>query len=177
MNKLPVLFLLFFAAVSAVSAETTASQITKDEAQAIALKDTAGKVVWCSKERDGKDIEWVFTIKKSDGSIRVLEVDVVAGIVAGEKKVQVAETIKGLEHKTSNATDLKLWKPKISRAEAQKIVLRIYGGEIIRVEDLIEGNTPEYQFVIRTDEAVKGIEIDAISGKLKEDSDILEDSP
>ena len=125
-----------------------------------ALDERPGQIVKVElKNKEGAHV-YEFDIRGTDGSDWDIECNAHRGLVSG-----VEREVDNVNHPLFKA------KAKINEAEARKIALAIYPGEIVEVEYEIEFNgAASYEFDIATPIAgqVMKVEVDATSGEIVE---------
>ena len=127
-----------------------------------ALAKHPGDVLTLEAEISGGKAQYEFDIKGADG--KEWEVECLA------KSGKVIEE----EREVANADDAEFKaKAKVTQAEAKATALTKFPGEVVESEFSIESNgNPSYEFDIKTKDGKEmEVEIDAITGKLEEDSE------
>lgn len=165
---------LALTSVQVANAAGNKGEVSKEDAQAAALKAVPGEVLGWSKEIENNAPEWQFDIKSSNGSIREVEVNAKTGKVRSGKKIEIEETGNGVNRKTENAADLSAWKTKTTRESSEKEAIRRYPGKVVQTEAEIDDGKPEYEFLIVSDKGKKIVEVDAATGKVRGEHAYLE---
>jgi len=150
-----------FALTSNLQAAETVFPKTKvslEKALQTALKEKQGTVVKVELKMQGNVPVYEFDIETPDGKAWDVEVNTKTGKVS-----EVEQEVKSADDPLFKA------KAKVTEAEAKKIALEAYPGEIVETEYEIEPDgSASYEFDIKTKDGEVKVEVDATSGKIVE---------
>lgn len=149
---------VLMAMTNVVFAEANPHQFEK--CMASALEERPGEVIKVEFKNEEGAHMYEFDIRGTDGSAWDVECNAHRGLVS-----EVEREVDNVNHPLFKS------KAKISEADARKIALAIYPGEITEVEYEIESNgAASYEFDIDTTIANQEmkIEVDATSGEIVE---------
>lgn len=158
MKKTVILSALLMVASNVVLAEASPHQFEK--CMAAALDERPGDIVKVEMKNEEGNHVYEFDIRGVDGSDWDVECNSHRGLIS-----EVEREVDNVNHPLFKA------KAKISEADARKIALAIYPGEITEVEYEIEPNgAASYEFDIDT--VIAGqemkVEVDATTGEIVE---------
>jgi uncharacterized membrane protein YkoI len=149
---------LFKVAVGEINSNAVGQDIiSRKEAESIALNKINGEVVKLEfDDLHDDDPEYDIEIL-ANGVIHEIEIDAYTGQVKEFEREDDNYSVLGEENRKI-----------ISKEEASNIALGLVNGEIVKLELGEDDDKPEYEIKINVDGVIYEIEIDAITGEIKE---------